>query len=46
MHADAGRRPRRTFYWTTDHAGNALSGQIGEAKLRVIIFEICAEKWQ
>ncbi|MDN7182127.1 anti-sigma factor [Caballeronia sp. SEWSISQ10-4 2] len=43
---------RRTFYWTTDHAGYALSGQIGEAKLRAISFDTCAalggdpKKWQ
>jgi anti-sigma factor RsiW len=43
---------RRTFYWTTDHAGYALSGQIGEAKLRAITFDTCAalggdpKKWQ
>ncbi|SAL12284.1 transmembrane transcriptional regulator (anti-sigma factor) [Caballeronia udeis] len=44
--------PRRTFYWTTDHAGYALSGQISEAKLRAISFDTCAalggdpKKWQ
>jgi anti-sigma factor RsiW len=43
---------RRTFYWTTDQAGYALSGQIGEAKLRAITFDTCAalggdpRKWQ
>ncbi|WP_213767307.1 anti-sigma factor [Caballeronia sp. dw_19] len=43
---------RRTFYWTTDHAGYALSGQIGETKLRAISFDTCAalggdpKKWQ
>lgn len=33
---------RRTFYWTTDHAGYALSGTIGEAKLKAITFDTCA----
>jgi anti-sigma factor RsiW len=43
---------RRTFYWTTEQAGYALSGQIGEAKLRAITFDTCAalggdpKKWQ
>jgi anti-sigma factor RsiW len=43
---------RRTFYWTTEQAGYALSGQIGEAKLRAITFDTCAalggdpRKWQ
>jgi anti-sigma factor RsiW len=43
---------RRTFYWTTDNAGYALSGQISEAKLRAISFDTCAalggdpKRWQ
>jgi anti-sigma factor RsiW len=43
---------RKTFYWTTDHAGYALSGQIGEAKLRAISFDACGalggdpKRWQ
>jgi anti-sigma factor RsiW len=43
---------RRTFYWTTDHAGYALSGQIGEEKLKAISYDTCAalggnpKQWQ
>ena len=33
---------RRTFYWTVGHAGYALSGQIGEAKLQAISYDTCS----
>jgi anti-sigma factor RsiW len=43
---------RKTFYWTTNRAGYALSGQIGEAKLRAISYDACGalggdpKQWQ
>lgn len=33
---------RRTYYWTTGDAGYALSGEIGEARLKAISFDTCA----
>jgi anti-sigma factor RsiW len=32
---------RRTFYWTTDRMGYALSGPPTEAKLRTIAYNVC-----
>jgi anti-sigma factor RsiW len=43
---------RRTFYWVSDHMGYALSGPIGEGKLREIAIDVCSalggrpESWQ
>jgi anti-sigma factor RsiW len=33
---------RRTYYWTTGNAGYALSGEIGETRLKAISFDTCA----
>lgn len=33
---------RRTFYWVSGGAGYALSGQLGEARLRTIASDVCA----
>ncbi|MGI4813250.1 MAG: anti-sigma factor family protein [Janthinobacterium lividum] len=33
---------RRTFYWADKHIGYALSGQLPEAQLRTISYEVCS----
>ncbi len=32
---------RRTFYWTNDYVGYAMSGRIPEATLRTIAYHVC-----
>jgi anti-sigma factor RsiW len=34
---------RTTYYWAWDRVGYALSGQIGEAKLKAIAYDTCKE---